>query len=96
MECVRCGYCCKNMMVIIVNDPEKGITKSNLISHIGNGQPCQHLTGDVPGEYSCAVHNKIWYKQTPCYTHSQIERNINNVCRMGEWILKNETNLIGE
>ena len=96
MKCVRCGYCCKNMMVIIVDDPEKGITNDNLISHIENGQPCQHLVGDVSGEYSCALHDKIWYRQTPCYSHGQIECNIDDVCRIGEYVLKNEINLSGE
>ena len=31
MECLRCGYCCKDLAVVIVDDPEKGITKDNLI-----------------------------------------------------------------
>ena len=61
MECLRCGYCCKNMMVVIVDNPEKGIDKSNLKCHKGLGKPCQHLRGDKPGNYSCSVHNEPWF-----------------------------------
>lgn len=89
MKCLRCGYCCKNMMVIIVDNPEKGISEDNLIAHMGKNQSCQHLEGNTPGEYSCAIHDKIWYKQTPCFTHGQIESSINNICRMGEYLFKN-------
>ena len=86
MICLRCGYCCINSMVIIVNDPEKGVVEGNLIAHLGDGTPCQHLRGDRPGEYSCVVHDQEWYPQTPCFSHGQIERGNTN-CRMGEYIL---------
>ena len=78
------------MMVIIVNDPEKGIVSDNLIPHNGNGKPCQHLKEDKKGEYFCAIHNKSWYKETPCFLHGQIEKNSNDVCRMGQYILNGE------
>jgi hypothetical protein len=75
-------------MVVIVDDPAKGIREDNLVCHEGNG-PCKHLQGIKPGEYSCALHDKKWYKKTPCYAHSQIERGNTN-CRMGEYVLKKE------
>ena len=87
MICVRCGYCCKRLMVIIVDDPAKGIQEDNLILHEGDG-PCKHLQGNQPGEYSCAIHNFLWYKKTPCYSHGQIEGSKDCKCRMGEYILK--------
>ena len=74
-------------MVVIVDDPEKGIADGNLIFHDGMQQPCKHLQGDKPGEYSCALHDYPWYDETPCFSHGQIERGNTN-CRMGEWILK--------
>jgi len=94
--CVRCGYCCKELCVIIVDDPEKGLDVSspdcrdNLVYHGGNGKRCKHLRGDKAGEYSCAIHDEPWYKDTPCYSHSQIERSPDDVCRMGEYILRQE------
>jgi len=88
MKCLRCGYCCKNYSVVIVDDPEIGITEDNLILHNGDGRPCKHLLGDKTGEYSCAVHDCPWYKETPCYMHGQIELKNTN-CRLGEYILKN-------
>lgn len=87
MICLRCGYCCKNYLVPIVDDPDKGIAEDNIIGHIGDGTPCKHLKGDTPGEYSCAIHDKDFYCETPCFEHTQIERENSN-CRMGEHILK--------
>ena len=89
MICLRCGYCCKNCCVIIVDDPEKGISQDNLIAHDGHGIPCKHLIGDKPGEFSCALHDKPWYKETPCFAHGQIEQHESN-CRMGEYLLAKE------
>jgi len=57
MICLQCGYCCMNMAVIIVDNPKKGIEENNLKLHKGLGKPCQHLRGDKPGCYSCAIHN---------------------------------------
>jgi len=73
-------------MVVIVNDPERGPVEGNLICHEGKG-PCKHLTGNKPGKYSCSIHNKSWYKKTPCFSHGQIERSIEDECRMGRYIL---------
>ena len=86
MKCLRCGYCCINYMVIIVDDPIYGIDPDNLKVHMGEGR-CQHLIGDIPGEYSCAIHDYPWYKDTPCFAFTQIEDSIDNPCRMGDYIL---------
>ena len=84
MKCLRCGYCCKNLAVIIVDDPSKGIVEGNLILHDGQGQPCKHLRGDKVGEFFCAVHDEEWYPETPCARHCQIERSPDTPCRIGE------------
>lgn len=87
MKCLRCGYCCMNLAVIIVNDPDKGIKENNLKVHEGKGK-CPHLQGDKVGEYSCALHNRPWYHKTPCAAHGQIESKATNKCRMGEFMMK--------
>lgn len=74
-------------MVIIVDDPEKGIVDDNLICHEGHNEPCKHLIGDEPGEYSCVIHDKSWYKDTPCFSHGQIEQSPDDVCRLGAYII---------
>ena len=89
MICLRCGYCCMKLCVVIVNDPDKGIRQDNLRCYEGNDK-CQHLQGNKPGEYSCAVHDRLWYKKTPCFSHVQIERNKDDKCRMGVYLLKKE------
>lgn len=88
MICSRSGYCCIHLSVIIVDDPELGIRKGNLI-HKESGVACKHLLGDKAGQHSCAIHNEKWYKDTPCFEYTQIEHE-NTKCRMGEYILKSE------
>jgi len=90
MKCLRCGYCCKHLWVVIVNDPKIGLRIGNLTTHNGKGVPCKHLRGDKPGEYWCAIHDLPWYKETPCYSHGQIERSPDDLCRMGEYLLREE------
>ncbi len=88
MICLRCGYCCKNLWVPIVNDVTKGPVDENLIVHEGHGIACKHLLGKEPGKYSCLIHNETWYEETPCSSHTQIERNPKSHCRMGVYVLK--------
>jgi hypothetical protein len=90
MICLRCGYCCNTSFVIIVDDPEKGIVEDNLIAQNGLESRCKHLIGDKPGEYSCAIHDKKWYKKTPCFSHGQIERSKDTPCRIGKYLLEKE------
>jgi len=87
MICLRCGHCCHHYCVVIVDDPDKGITNDNLLYHEGKGEPCKHLRGDTPGKYYCSIHDRNWYNETPCAHHGQIERGNTN-CRMGEYILE--------
>ncbi len=89
MKCLRCGQCCKMHMVVIVDDPEKGIEEDNLKVRDGK-EPCQHLNGDTLGEYSCAIHDYPWYKKTPCFMHGQIEQDSDDDCRLGRWYLDQE------
>ncbi len=88
MKCVRCGYCCHWYNVIIVDDSEKGINEDNLKFKEGDGTRCQHLQGTEPGEYSCDLHDKEWYFETPCYDFTQIERNPDTPCRVGAYKMK--------
>lgn len=47
MICLRCGQCCKKLLVAVVIDPEIGPTEDNLEVHSGiSGKPCRHLKGD--------------------------------------------------
>lgn len=88
MKCLRCGYCCKNLFVPIVDDPKKGPVEGNLITHEGDGTPCKHLLGNKPGEYSCALHNYKWYKETPCFDFGQVEKSPADLCRLGVHLMK--------
>lgn len=83
MICLRCGYCCINYDVMIVNDPKIGIIEANII-HKPFGIKCKHLI-ENDNYYTCNIHNYEWYIDTPCYAHTQIE-NKNSNCRIGEYV----------
>jgi hypothetical protein len=87
MICVKCGYCCKNLSAVVVNDPDKGISADNLIFHEGNGNPCKHLIGEIPGEYKCGIHSMPWYEETPCFSHNSELFN-DQECMLGLHIIK--------
>ena len=72
VKCIRCGYCCKYLSVIIVDNPKKGIIEYNVIFHEGNGKECKHLKKLKNNTYKCMIHHYKWYKKTPCYKHTQI------------------------
>jgi len=93
MKCIRCGYCCIKYVVVIVDNPDLGIIESNLIVK-DSGVRCKHLIGEKAGEYSCAIHDREWYKETPCFAFGQVETSVGTVCRMGEFFLKNVDNII--
>jgi len=73
--------------VIILINPDKGANEENLI-HKKSGEKCPHLIGKGSGKYSCVIHNHSEYKFTPCYQFSQIEQNATDLCRLGEYVLK--------
>lgn len=89
MICVRCGYCCRHLSVVIVNDPDKGLVEGNFDFQRGDGTPCKHLRGDGPGKYSCILHDKLWYKDTPCFLRTQFETS-DVPCRIGDEIINNK------
>jgi len=89
MICLRCGYCCHKLSVMIINDPRIGVSEGNIIFHEGNGERCKHLIGNRIGDFSCVLHEYMWYQETPCYQYSQIEQK-NSYCRIGKAILKGE------
>lgn len=90
MICLRSGYCCIHLDVMIIDDPEKGIVEGN-VKHKPSGERCQHLSGSKIGEFSCSVHNREWYKDTPCFDFSQIEQN-NTECRLGKFFISESEN----
>lgn len=87
MICQRCGWCCMNLWAIVIKDPEKGLDADNILS-IGTHGPerCPHLRGDKVGEYSCAIHDKSYYKVMGCADYQSHWPD--QKCRMGEFLKK--------
>ena len=88
MKCLRCGHCCTTTLVTIVVDPDIGPADGNLRSISGYEERCPHLFGDEVGKYSCAVHDRPWYHETPCFSHGQVESSKDEACRMGAYQMK--------
>lgn len=98
MKCVRCGYCCIDYDVIIIR-PEyinedindilsKDFNAADKIAiHKPCGIKCPHLDYDEDGIATCKVHDKPWYKGTPCDSHTQIGKE-DAVCRIGNMTIK--------
>ena len=70
-------------MAVVPDNPRWGPMEENLIVTPGDGQRCKHLRGDIPGEYSCFIHNREYYHEIPCHEFGQIENDPNSVCRIG-------------
>ena len=68
-----------------MDNPELGPIEGNLVFK-DSDDTCKHFRGDKPGEYSCAIHDYTWYKETPCFAHGQIEHKPSD-CRMGVFII---------
>lgn len=87
MKCLRCGHCCIAYDVIILDDASRGLVEDN-IKHKPSGERCQHLVGDKPGAYSCAIHGHPDYDKTPCADFAQVESSVDDDCRVGVYMLK--------
>ena len=72
MKCIRCGYCCVEYDVMIV-DPKyidnvdlKDESCMKKVIHKKCGDICPHL--EINNETNitmCKVHDKLWYNDTP-------------------------------
>jgi len=90
MKCVRCGYCCTRLLAVVIKDPEGELAEPNLmtIGMTGEHERCPHLRGDKPGEFSCFVHDKPWYPETPCADYQSHWPEM--TCRVGKFLLSEE------
>ena len=88
VKCVRCGYCFRTMCIVVVDKPAWGIKEDNFKVVAPKEGPCPHLRGNEPGGFSCAVHDRSWYSETPCADYGQIERSPDTPCRTGTYMMK--------
>lgn len=90
MICLRSGYCCVHLDVMIVDNPTKGISEDNIV-HKPSGVKCKHLKFNGT-KAECSIHDEEWYNETPCYEYTQIEVENSN-CRLGEYWIKQKENI---
>lgn len=99
MICLRCGYCCIIHNVVIVK-PEvfkerqfKRLSQLTISDFIVKGMgECPYLSWDSK-EASCQIHDEPWYKETPCFSHGQIETSPMDLCRIGDHLRKKGVNV---
>jgi len=98
MKCLHCGYCCIMLDVIIINPEfEEEVTNDFIktLNEFDDDKYYYHKKCDTPcpylqfnnGKYLCSIHDKLWYKFTPCYSYDQISSNKENDCRIGDQII---------
>lgn len=87
MRCFRCGYCCTTLLAVIVADPDapEVFAESNLRGINMLEERCPHLKGDQPGEYSCSIHDRPRFKDTPCADYQSHWPG--QPCRMGNMLV---------
>jgi hypothetical protein len=86
MICLRCGHCCIDLDVAIVNprsirsdgtvDPED----SEPVIFKPKGQLCPHLIY-LEDKAACKIHQLLCYRGTPCEQFEQIGR-VDDICMM--------------
>jgi len=89
MICLRCGCCCINLDVAIVN-PEAILPNGTIDPSIPDpiiskpgGQACPHLT--YQGEVAvCKIHSLACYKDSNCERFDQVGRQ-DDVCILGSY-----------
>ena len=98
MKCHRCGYCCVNYCVMVVNpkyadqddiifDFENPI--KDLLIYVDHEKQCPYIYwSEEQNQAVCKVHEKKWFSKTPCYRHNNIETI--GKCRIGEYIINNK------
>ena len=93
MLCMRCGYCCVKYSVVIINpkyiNEDLNFDDPSIESKLmykPSDEWCPHLTKKNKSSFHCSVHNKTWYKNTPCFSHTQIEPSEDSKCRMGDYV----------
>lgn len=78
MICLRCSYCCIMYDVIVPLSGTQAAYKPA-------GKRCWNLAF-VEEKAICKIHNKSFYKNSPCSQHTQIEER-STACRTGVYML---------
>jgi hypothetical protein len=97
MICLRCGYCCINLSVVIIHPDhiQKDLNLKEIFYDLPeealifkpDGELCPHLVFEDK-KAICKIHHFDWFKDTPCHQHTQIEQSKDCNCRMGEYLSK--------
>lgn len=90
MICLRCGYCCIEYDVIIVEPSSVAdavdFDNPKNFKYKPSKEVCPFLSW-TGLNFECLIHNYPWYELTPCYAFTQIEANASVCCRLGDHIV---------
>ncbi len=96
MICLRCGFCCIPYMMPIPTNPDNKYGKDypQVDADIKTTKdkfcfflcPYMIIHDQDNLKCSCQIHEKEWFKYTPCGRWTQLENN-NDPCRLGQLVL---------
>jgi hypothetical protein len=94
MKCLHCGYCCLNMLLVTVTPEavtdlvidELTEDMALVVNTMEDGILCPHLSWNTEFKFSCEIHHRAWFDDTPCGKHSQIETG-DKPCRTGAYMM---------
>jgi len=94
MICIHCGQCCYDFPVTIIKPEFVNLKVESTIDFSDEAfynkpanTPCPHLRWNYDFSH-CSVHDKPWYKETPCFEFTQIEESSSRLCRLGMFVIK--------
>ena len=94
-KCFNCGYCCIYYDVIIIKPEFKDIVTLRLFTYgkdkklniniddVLMHKPCNERCPHLNENNLCEIHDKIWFKKTPCYKHN-LNKHYLTTCPIGE------------
>ena len=86
--CLRCGHCCKNNELFIIDKPNIGLRDDNIILK-KEGERCKHLLGSKPGNYICMLYNETYFDNMPCIAVKGFNTDESDICPIGKEVIVN-------
>jgi hypothetical protein len=105
LKCQRCGYCCITSLIVVISPEYSHLDNidfenqnKNILMCVDNIDSfCPHLSWDDSiDKASCSVHDKEWFKNTPCYQYCQDGCNIGTYAISRKDVFERYKNLIKE
>jgi hypothetical protein len=97
MKCLRCGYCCCFLDVVIISpsaiqsDGSVDFENEHNYQYKPTNVECPHLKWKDESAV-CGIHHFPWFIETPCYSYTQIGLE-DSPCRTGKYFKDNKVDM---